>query len=253
MGFDHETIDWKIPLTSNFSVATSKDGSDWEKPPLGLVEYAGSKQNPFVDWKTVAQDGCSNVLFDSHDPESQRRYKSLYQVPHVGEDTKRTGLYVSFSSDGLRWHDYSGNPVLDTSKVDDTHTILGWDQQYNKYTAFLRPAFALAGGIRVIGRSESLDFVHWTEPAKQIILNPDGRDPEGTEFYGMAAMVYQDIYVGLLWVYHNDLHYKYKFCLPEEKLARHQQTIDVQLVTSRDGLRWERSVGLTCPPKTVPV
>jgi hypothetical protein len=232
------------------SFATSTDGVHWEKPNLGLVEYAGTRQNNLLPWESQIMNGCSNVLYDVHDPDPQRRYKSLYHSYRRVNDTRQeAGLYISFSPDGIHWKDYAGNPVLDgafnspTAKVHDTHTILGWNERLGKYVAFLRPSLALGGGIRVIGLSTSSDFIRWKEPGRQIVVRPDNQDSKGTEFYGMPVILYEDVYVGLIWVYHNDPYWPWPngVTIPEEKLERHQQTMDTQLATSRDALHWERS------------
>ncbi|HEU0046029.1 MAG TPA: hypothetical protein VFQ43_00325, partial [Nitrososphaera sp.] len=227
------------------SYAISKDGIHWEKPLLGLVDHDGSKKNNFLPWESQIPAGGTNVLLDKHDPNPQRRYKSVYYSQLA--DGHAAGLYVSFSHDGIHWRDFSENPVLSSRSVNDTHTLLGWDKQADRYVGFLRPQLTPAewssGGVRMIGRSESVDFLHWTEPGKQIILKPDQQDPEGTEFYGMPVMCYEDIYAGLLWIYHNDPHWPWpkETIINDDKLNRNQQTVNTELVFSRDGIHWERS------------
>jgi len=76
---------------------TSKDGVNWEKPELGLVEFNGSKKNNIVDlpapdlWSTCA------VLYEPEDPDPNRRFKMAYETNTGG------GENVAFSPDGLRW------------------------------------------------------------------------------------------------------------------------------------------------------
>lgn len=87
--------------------ATSKDGVNWEKPDLGLVEFNGSKHNNITDfpdsnnlWSTCA------VLHDPEDPDSSRRFKMAYETNDGGGDG------VAFSADGLRWKLLEKNRVL---------------------------------------------------------------------------------------------------------------------------------------------
>jgi hypothetical protein len=241
------------------SYATSADGEHWEKPDLGLVEYGGSTRNSILPWPSQIWNGSNNVIYDLHDPNPGRRYKSVYYgtPPRIRFDAgpeavfswdtrnqSAAGLFVSFSPDGIHWDDYLGNPVLSSKMIHDTHSLLGWDERVQKYVGYFRPAFELVEErIRVIGRSESTDFIHWTEPSKQIILRPDSQDARGTEFYCMAAMSYQGCYLGLVWVYHNDPHWPWPkgVSITDKELSPHQQTLDAQLVTSRDGIHWERS------------
>lgn len=243
------------------SYATSHDGIQWEKPDLGLVEFNGTTNNSILPWPTQMQMGSTNVILDRRDPDPRRRYKSVYyssrpvirfeagpQAVLTWDAHKRdsnVGLFVSFSPDEIKWEDYPGNPVLSSQAVHDTHSLLGWDEQTNRYVGFFRPAFGNTrpSRVRVIGRSESVDFVNWTEPSKQIVLSPDASDPTGTEFYCMGAMFYEDLYLGLLWIYHNDPYWPWPqgTTIADDQLERSQQTIDIQLVTSRDGVRWERT------------
>jgi len=79
----------------------------------------------------------------------------------------------------------------------------------------------IAGDKRIIARGESVDMISWNMPT--VVLYPDENDPEDTQFYGMAAFPYQGEYLGFLWAYHTDA-----------------ENIDVQLVHSRDTVKWER-------------
>ena len=68
--------------------ATSKDGINWEKPDLGLIEYNGSKKNNIV-WRGPHGAG---VFKDMHEKDPAKRYKVIFQ-----------GVFVSFSADGIHW------------------------------------------------------------------------------------------------------------------------------------------------------
>ena len=104
---------------------------------------------------------------------------------------------------------------------------MGWDPKIGKWVATIRPdGERVIPPRRIIGRSESEDFIHWTKPTH--ILVQDDMDPFNIEFYGMPMMQYEDIYLGMLWIYHND---------PELK----DQTVDSQLTYSVDTLIWQRA------------
>ena len=244
--FTYTAVDKQSKFKEAFvpAYASSKDGIHWKKPLLGLVERNGSKKTNLLPWESQIPQGGTNVLLDAREPNPERRYKSVYYSYVSGNQRANSeGLYASFSSDGLHWQDFPENPVLSRHIVGDTHTLLGWDEQAQRYVGFFRPAHTFAGGVRVIGRSESRDFIHWTEPGKQIVLKPDAQDPKGTEFYGMPVMCYEGIYAGLLWIYHNDPHWPWpkETIINDDKLSRNQQTVDTQLTFSRDGIQWERS------------
>ncbi len=221
------------------SFATSTDGVHWEKASLGLKLHAGSTANSMLNWPSQEPQGGTNVLLDSRDSNPHQRYKSLFYSYSPEDKKTRTGLYVSFSADGLHWNDFAGNPVL--TNVHDTHTIFGWDDSVQKYVAYLRPKLEDTK-VRVIGRSESADFIHWTDPGRQVVLRPDARDAPGDEFYGMPVAKFNSLYYGLIWVYHNTPHWPFPLNAPlsEEQLTGSQQTVETQLATSVDGIQWSR-------------
>lgn len=83
--------------------AESKDGIHWEKPNLGLVEYAGNKNNNLI-LTQPAPLGFVNVkvLADPEDPDPARRYKISTHVYFRG--ARRLGTLAPFvSADGLTW------------------------------------------------------------------------------------------------------------------------------------------------------
>jgi len=221
--------------------AISKDGIRWEKPALGLMEFEGTKQNNLIPWASQLPNGSTNVLYDPHDPDPARRYKSAFDSYLPNQTWHEGGLYVSFAPDGLHWHDYSGNPVLTRTQIYDAQPLFGWDEKAQKYIGYFRPPNK--EDLRTIGRSESSDFIHWTDPANQVVLRPDDQDPKGTEFYYISVMAYEDLYVGLLWIYHNDPHWPWPKGteITDGQLHGNQQALDAQLVVSHDGVKWKRA------------
>ncbi len=60
--------------------AKSRDGRNWEKPALGLVECEGGKQNNLIDLAGGKQAIlCCVVFHEPEDPEPRKRFKMLYQ------------------------------------------------------------------------------------------------------------------------------------------------------------------------------
>src|ERR1700733_12863414 len=95
---------------------------------------------------------------------------------------------------------------------------------YHKSAISSQPASVFGGAsLRKVARVVSKDFVHWKDD--EIVLEPDTLDQPDTEFYGLSPFPYGNQYLGFLWVLHT-----------------YSQQIDVQLVSSRDGLAWDRSV-----------
>ena len=210
--------------------ATSTDGVRWEKPALGQLEFEGSRDNNLVDIGRTNCEGIA-VLKDERDPDPQRRFKGYYWE-HGGVDTFITyhdgrllwgegegdGMWLSYSPDGVRWTNCPENPVIPQGS--DTTQSLVWDPVLEKYVAFGR----IGAGGRRVGRAESDDCIHFSEP--ELVFPPDELDEEGTQFYGMPLCLYEGLYLGMLWVYREGV----------------DGTIDTSLATSRDGVRWERTL-----------
>ncbi len=201
---------------SRSAYAVSRDGIAWERPNLGLTSYQGSRQNNLLSYSV------GRVFVDARETEPSRRFKSLgYGRVQEGEPG---GLLISFSADGLTWTPHPDNPLLSQPRgggthpgIGDTHTILGWDDHWGSYVAYMRPS----SRFRDIGRSQSSNFIDWRLPTP--VLVPDEFDAPGTQFYGMSVFRERGVYIGLVWVYH-----------PNSLM------MDVQLAFSRDGVGWRR-------------
>ena len=85
--------------------ARSKDGYNWEKPDLGLVEYNGSKHNNLVNLNHAdCHVQTCTVLYEPNDTEEP--FKMVYDRPkHPNR------LTVAHSRDGLNWHEYPNQPI----------------------------------------------------------------------------------------------------------------------------------------------
>lgn len=211
--------------------AESKDGIHWTKPNLGLVEFQGSRDNNMLPPGEYVPGH-----YDPHEPDPDKRYKKVVLRESSIAPKNAPGLYawdgvqVDFfhSPDGIKWTPYPGNPRTvgegDPWWVRRWGGFVGnWDpigQHYVQYQENCLHRYCPLG-IRVIGRAQSPDMIHWTE--METILVPDQDDDPDTEFYGMPVFYYEGFRIGLLWIFRttNTLHYP-------------------QLAVSRDGVRYER-------------
>ena len=198
--------------------ATSQDGIYWQKPNLGLFEHNGDKNNNLFLYDMATP----MIIKDPREANPDRLYKSIFY------EVLQPNTSVAFSADGIHWTKFEGNPVR--KDPTDLHNLLGWDESYEKYVAYIRPDLSRTNNIRSVGRSVSDDFINWSEP--DIVLQPDEKDPPGTEFYWCPVFKYQGAYLGLPSVYHT---------YAEEPGIRMGAPLDVQLITSRDGINWERT------------
>ena len=82
--------------------AESEDGVHWRKPSLGLVEYAGNRDNNLVlvDPPELSVIAGLTILYEPEDPDPSRRFKMMAAAP--AERTKTTAVPL-YSGDGLRW------------------------------------------------------------------------------------------------------------------------------------------------------
>jgi hypothetical protein len=213
--------------------AESKDGIRWENPrELDL---------PCTYSCAVIDDG-------SREPDAKRRFKLMYWEQH---GPRPRGIYAAFSPDGLRWTPHTENPVLEAYGEDEAHTQAHhvgdivdavYDPTRNRHLAALKlPALAqdrYAPGPkasfiyrRLVGMSESRDFVHWSKPRR--IFVPDNKDEGLLEFYGMGGIHRRgSLWIGFVRVLRDDLP-----CDPGGPKDGIGYTV---LATSRDGVTWHR-------------
>lgn len=159
-------------------VAESDDGIHWTKPKLSLFEARGTKENNVVLAGDPPLSHNFSPLLDARPGcPPHERYKAL-----SGLDT--SGLVAFVSADGLRWTKLRSEPVIPRKapfKVDwmfDSQNVAFWSESEGKYLAYFR----VYDGVRRIARSESADFVHWSEP---VLMNyvTDGQPSPVEELY----------------------------------------------------------------------
>ena len=211
--------------------AESSDGVRWEKPALGLVEQAGSKANNIVlPTDDIYGINASVMLDPSGGPDE--RYKMILRRKKPDDDA--VDGYVS--PDGLHWTAVESNPYL-TDKPFDSHNILIWDDESERYAVYLRgigrsKAGAFKDGHRAIRRSESTDFRTWTEA--EMVFEADDQDPDDIHFYTNAAIKYSRA-SRAFFMFPMILYTGREY--PGTSLPG---LSDVQLATSRDGVKWDR-------------
>jgi len=233
-----EKTDKRFAYTVGY--AESSDGISWTKPNLDIFEYKGSRQNNLVLLSYGASDLYSPaVVKDLAEKDLAKRYKMFYWDCMSDENLKKhgnpfpkgvnvpgwtaldgEGFFVAFSPDGITWTKHGTQPVF-TCACDASSLILDKDGSYKSY---FKISNASDRHFRVLGYSESNDFLKWTTP--KTILEPDWKDEHGTEFYGMSVTNYFNNYIGLIWMYYNS---------PSDKL------MDIQFATSNNSIDWQRA------------
>lgn len=87
-------------------LAKSKDGRNWQKPDLGIVEYHGSKRNNLVDMGEDMHVQACVIFHEPDDPNPDKRFKMAFESRKYS-----SCIGVAYSADGLTWHESSKNPV----------------------------------------------------------------------------------------------------------------------------------------------
>jgi len=233
--------------------AESDDGLHWTKPTLGMISFLGSKDNNIVAplRENQSMQGATVLRDERASPDERYKLwsKFLPTDSQVAEGVL-PGLWAMHSSDGIHWQEYSGQPNPPDQSC-DTQNMFFWDDRIQVYVGYTRvretqaadeAAAAGRGRYRSIGRITSPDFRSWSKT--QIVLEADADDlaiavpfqrddpRPNIDYYTSCAMKYtdaQDAYVMLPSAFYhwgdNDF----------------PATMDVQLLTSRDGIDWRRA------------
>ncbi len=224
----YQSYNHGLPLADRTPIlfATSVDGIAWDRPALGLVDFGDSRQNNILMSNYGHHDLYSpSVVKDDRDPDAQRRYKMVWwDFPKGKQGYRDDGMCVAFSPDGIHWDKYAGNPVLAAKKqersISDVVSVM-YDSRAEKFVVYSKGWADPWPAHRQIVRTESSDFVNWSEPEVVLRHAFNQHDPQS---YGMVVTQYESAYVGLLCSYKN----------PGD------ETIDIQLTVSHDNLHWNR-------------
>ena len=203
-------------------VAESDDGVHFTRPSLGLIEWDGSKDNNIV----LKGAGCHNFTpFRDANPDApaDQRYKAL-----ASGASKEKGLVPFVSPDGYSWRKLREEPVI-TKGAFDSQNLAFWDEVNEEYVSYFR---FFKDGVRDIRRCTSKDFVTWSEP-----VDLDYGDAPKEHLYTNAITPY-------FRAPHIQLGFPCRFVPSRKKVAAHAQggINDGVLMSSRDGLHWERWV-----------
>jgi hypothetical protein len=140
--------------------AESRDGVQWTRPDLGIVEFDGSTDN------NIILDGLGSHNFTpflDRNPEClpEAQYKAIGR----GQRTLDAGsgsvhkLFAFQSPDGIHWSMMRDRPLLTDGRF-DSQNVAFWDATRNCYVAFYRDAYV---GFRSIRTATSRDFLHWSD------------------------------------------------------------------------------------------
>lgn len=223
-GDDRHTTE--TPMTVCY--AESRDGINWIKPKLGLVEFRGSKDNNIM-W--MGQEALAFAPFLDTNPATPpaERYKATAATLIPGR--KQYALVGFTSPDGLRWTKVGEHSIIpdETTNVFDSQNVTFWDASRGKYVTFYR---AQKRGTRWTKFAESAEFARW--PAASLAWFDYGDVPL-EQLYTNAAKPYPrapHIYVGF------PNRYEPHRSLPDQGI--NAGINDAVFMSSRDGIHWDR-------------
>ena len=193
--------------------ATSSDGIRWQKPSLGIIDFEGSTANNLIMRRATHGIHAGGVLKDAREPDPARRYKFIHR------NARARRMATCFSPDGLHW----SQPVVwdEHDAVGDCHNNAIWSPELERYICVTR---GWSDGIRTVLRSESKDFLRWTEPA-EIMRGADAHD----QIYSMPICRYRNLYIGFPSVFHKG-----------DETASDWDRVDTELAISADSISWQR-------------
>ena len=215
-------------------VAESDDGATWTRPALGLFEFDGSRANNIV-WRAPDRKsyGASHNFtpFIDTNPAAKpgERYKAVVLGWHTHPDgERRKAMDTMASPDGLRWHTLAGDAV--TSGSFDSQNLAFWDAARGHYACYLRHG---RGGFRSVAVTTSTDFLRWSAP----------------RFLDFGDTPPEHLYTNAITPYFRDP--SWLMGLPMRFVPGRRSVgdpprptdgvSDAVLVTSRDGLRFQRT------------
>ncbi|MBN8624496.1 MAG: hypothetical protein J0M17_03305 [Planctomycetes bacterium] len=212
-------------------VAVSKDGITFTKPKLGLVEFAGSKDNNIV-WDHPSHN-FTPFIDTRPGVSADERYKAL--------QTQRStnglggGLAAYSSADGLKWKLISEKPVI-TKGAFDSQNLAFWDEAHQEYRSYYRIFSAgvvddkqwKPSGVRTVALATSKDFKTWSDPTP---IDFGKTKPE--HFYTNATTTY-------FRAPHYYFMFPKRFVTGRSGLEGHKGISDGVFLSSRDGLHFDR-------------
>lgn len=221
--------------------AESKDGIQWTKPNLGLIEFQGNKNNNII-MTSVEATAFAPFLDTNPNCKPEEKYKALAIA------SRSKGLRVFASPDGLRWKPIVEQMVILKSTPEnevefDSLNLAFWDNERKCYVAYFRKYRPLekrlpnlGGRVRDILTATSSDFINWSE--SQWLKYPGAREEE---LYTNGIMPYYrapQLRVGVAMRY---MPARMSLVPIDPKVPYMNGCTDAVLMTSRDGLTFKRS------------
>ncbi|MBM3935140.1 MAG: hypothetical protein FJ319_12725 [SAR202 cluster bacterium] len=238
--------------------AVSRDGIEWEKPSLGLTEFAGSTQNnilppakAFGGWEQLRRP---SIIKDYLDPDPSRRYKMLYMDKFDaggGDADVKWGLVPAYSADGIRWRMLPEKAYFPAPPSRPNGVLFGWDPLNEQFVHYHRESTTLPADVdgRTVRsepaclRTASDDFESWSGTVT--VIRKGLSDPPGWSCPYLDGVLYTpDLYIGFLATSISNQVEDAPASLLNDVYKWESGNEMPELVYSRNGVDWTRAAPL---------
>ena len=216
-------VDEDIGTQRVMAYAESSDGVNWVKPVVGTVTYQGSRENNLVYGLDASpgRDSHGGTVFKDPSARADERYKII----HIGSYEGRFCVFGGTSPDGLHWRMIE-KPLI-RGYLSDTQIVVRFDPDKGRYVGYFRGwtkhEHGTSHGRRIISYAETDRFDSWPTPQPLVTT-------------AMYDDVDVDVYTNGYTPWHGaDAHLMFP------AFYRHNGDFsEVHMMTSRDGLNWQR-------------
>jgi hypothetical protein len=236
-----------LGMESRLLYAVSEDGLHWRKPELDVVIVDGEKTNILMGDSRYGGVHAMTVLLDPHPGRENERFKGIFT--RMWDANRQRQIACAHSPDGLHWQVYEEPPVIGMggARLCDVH-LLFYDEDARQYVVNTRHFLMTAGATRIsfnrdetfsrpyepdnfasysqrrIWQMRSSDFIHWSEPVL-VAAADEEEDNLDESFYGLVQYNLGTLHLAPVCVF-----------------SAVDNTMEVQLLHGRDGLRWKRAM-----------
>lgn len=226
--------------------AESADGIHWKKPELDVSPVDGRKTNIVLGGGDFGEAHSMSVVIDKHPRHPEERFRAVFTRMWNVEKESKERIECAHSPDGIHWKPYAELPRFGMSgpKLNDV-SVLFYDEDSREFVQNTRHFLQWGGGInlrnprtnsmlgpvephnplaynqRRIWQTRSHDFIHWSELVP-VAATDDYEDNLDESYYGMAQFKVGTLHLATAGV-----------------LRAVDNEMDVRLLCSRDGIRWQ--------------
>lgn len=208
--------------------ATSPDGINWKKSPIGLLPNKNIIDTTFQD--------CNTIWLDKHETDLSKRYK-MFSVEMYAPGKAR--MLLKYSDDGISWSE----PLAYSNDIYDRCSAF-YNPFIGKYILSLKALTTLRRSRNYVQNNDPVALVKAAQmkPNDQVHFwfsswDTEERNPDfpelRPEIYNMDAIPYESIILGQFVVWKG----------PENNICDQlgiQKRNEIALGYSRDGFHWSR-------------